>query len=292
MSDGLQDALRLKGEVALVTGGAAGIGLAIAERLRKEGANVLISDLQESLGRSAASQRGMTFLLHDVRDEAHWVRVVDEVKRRYGQLSILVNNAGILGSTLECDVESTTLAMWRDIFAVNVEGVFLGCKNALPVMRQADHGSIINISSVAGLLATPFAAAYGASKAAVRQFTKSVAQHCVQEGLRIRCNSVHPGNVRTALWDRQATESARLRNQSIDELIAEGRAEIPMGDFTRPEDVAAAVAYLVSADARHVTGVELPVDGGIINCDTYHVVANTVGKSKSPEQTDKVKEPR
>jgi NAD(P)-dependent dehydrogenase (short-subunit alcohol dehydrogenase family) len=263
---------RLEGRTALVTGGASGLGKAIAQRLSSEGASVIITDIAEELGKQTARAGGFFFLTQDVCEEASWTRVIREVEERYGQLDILVNNAGILGPVQAASPENTTLVSWRTIFAVNVEGVFLGCRAAIAAMRRLESGSIVNMSSVAGLLASPFATAYGASKAAVRQLTKSVAQYCAQERLNIRCNSVHPGNVRTPLWDRQAAEIAQARGVPLEQVVAEGREEIPMGDFTRTEDVAAAAAFLASDDARHMTGSQLVVDGGLVHCDTYHMV--------------------
>jgi 3(or 17)beta-hydroxysteroid dehydrogenase len=270
---------RLDKKIALVTGGAAGLGKAIAQRLVAEGATVVISDVQHDLGRATAKECGCTFLEQDVCDEARWTEVVREVEKRFGQLNILVNNAGILGPMDAINPENTPLAMWRKIFAVNVEGVFLGCRAAIAAMRRAGGGSIINMSSVAGLLATPYATAYGASKATVRQLTKSVAQHCAEHKLNIRCNSVHPGTVRTALWDKYAQETAAARGVPVETIIAESRAEIPMGDFTLPEDVAAAVAFLASEDARHITGTKLIVDGGFVHCDTYRHSSATGSKN-------------
>src|SRR5581483_7384071 len=181
----------------------------------------------------------------------------------------LVNNAGVIEPTDSANPEDTRLSVWKKVFAVNVEGVFLGCRAAIVAMRRTGGGSIINISSIAGLLATPYATAYGASKAAVRQLTKSVAQYCAREKLSIRCNSVHPGDVRTPMWERHAAEVAAARNLTFEAVVAAERAVCPMNDFTRAEDVAAAVAYLASADARFVTGAPLIVDGGLVNCDTY-----------------------
>jgi 3(or 17)beta-hydroxysteroid dehydrogenase len=260
---------RLHGKIALVTGGASGLGKAIAGRLAADGAVVVISDVQRDLGKATAQECGFTFLDHDVCDEQRWMEIVLTVEAQFGLLDILVNNAGILGRMDAVSPENTRLADWRRIFAVNVEGVFLGCRAAIPAMRRAGGGSIINLSSVAGIQATPFATAYGASKAAVRQLTKSVAQYCAQERLNIRCNSVHPGNVRTPLWDRHAEEVAQARGVPVETIIKEGKDEIPLGDFTLPEDVAAAVSFLASEDARHVTGEKLIVAGGLVNCDTY-----------------------
>jgi NAD(P)-dependent dehydrogenase (short-subunit alcohol dehydrogenase family) len=260
---------RLAGRIALVTGGASGLGKAIATRLAADGASVVITDLQVDLGGAVAAEHGLTFLKQDVCEEDQWPEVIREVEERFGRLDILVNNAGILGPMEAISPEDTPLTLWRKIFAVNVEGVFLGCRAAIPAMRRAGGGSIVNISSVAGLLATPYATAYGASKATVRQLTKSVAQYCAQQGLNIRCNSVHPGDVVTPLWERQAEESARLRGVPVEQIYAEARRSKPMGEFTRAEDVAAAVSFLASDDARNITGIKLIVDGGTVNCDTF-----------------------
>lgn len=262
---------RLDDKVALVTGGASGLGKAVAERLTSEGARVVITDLQVTLGEATAAEFGCDFLAQDVTDEMQWSRIIGEIKRRHGRLQILVNNAGITGPMDAVSPEDTRLADWRRIFAVNVEGVFLGCRAAIPAIHASGGGSIVNISSIAGLSATPYGTAYGASKATVRQLTKSVAQHCVERQLKIRCNSVHPGNVRTPLWEKQAEENARKRGISLEVFVEQNRSAIPMGEFTQPQDIAAAVAFLASEDSRHMTGAKLIVDGGIIHCDTYHL---------------------
>lgn len=272
---------RLDSRVALVTGGASGLGKAIAQRLAADGANVVITDIQSDRGQATAAECGFVFIEQDVCDEVRWSVVVREIEERSGPLRILVNNAGAIGLMDAVSPEDTRLADWKRTFAVNVEGVFLGCRAAIPAMRRAGGGSIINISSVAGLMATPYATAYGASKAAVRQLTKSVAQYCAQEKLNVRCNSVHPGNVRTQLWDKEyAAGSAQARGVSFEDFIAETKARIPMGDFTLPADVAASVSFLASEEARHVTGAKLIVDGGIVNCDTYRIIARDIAASR------------
>lgn len=255
--------------VAIVTGGASGLGKAIAQRLVADHAQVVITDVQTSLGEEGAAELGITFLQQDVTDEAQWNNVIRQVYERHGGLHMLVNNAGIFGSSDLVNPEQTTLSDWRRMFAVNVESVFLGCRAAIPAIRACGGGSIINISSVAGLLATPHATAYGASKAAVRQLTKSVAQYCAQENLRIRCNSVHPGDVRTPQWEKHVEKTARDRGITVEEKIAEVTGAIPLGELTLAEDVAAIVSFLASDDARHITGAEFIVDGGFVNCDTY-----------------------
>ena len=261
---------RLDQKIALVTGGASGLGYAIAQRLIADGARVTMTDLQSQLGQQAATASGCAFIEQDVTNEAQWGEIIQQVEARYGGLHILVNNAGILGPTGEgSSPENTSLANWRGIFAVNVEGVFMGCRAAIPAMRRVGSGSIINISSVAGLLATPDATAYGASKAAVRQLTKSVAQYCAKQKLSVRCNSVHPGPVRTPLLDKDFNEAAQRRGVSLAQVLAENKACVPLGDFTLAEDVAAAVAFLASDDARHITGSKVVVDGGIVHCDTF-----------------------
>ena len=262
---------RLAHTTALVTGGASGLGKAIAQRLAAEGATVVITDLQAELGNAAAADHHLTFLEQDVRDEGRWDEVVRGVEDRFGAVNVLVNNAGIVGPADAVDPESTRLEDWRRLFAVNVEGVFLGCRAAIPAMRRAGGGSIINISSVAGLLATPYATAYGATKAAVRQLTKSVAQHCVEQRLAIRCNSVHPGDVRTPLWDRLSADLARVRGISADEVLEGVKQKTPMGEFVQPEDIAAAVAFLASRDSHRITGEQIVIDGGMVHCDTFHM---------------------
>ena len=260
---------RLADKVALVTGGASGLGKAIAERLAAEGARVVISDVDRVAGAATAASESLIFLEQDVRDEQRWIQIVDEIKQRLGRLDILVNNAGILGPMNAISPVDTPLDVWRRIFAINVEGVFFGCRTAIPAMAATGGGSIVNISSIAGLRATPYATAYGASKAAVRQLTKSVAQHCAEKKLNIRCNSVHPGDVRTPLWDKGAGEIAQIRQVPVEEIIEDGRTDSPMGEFTLPEDIAAAVAFLASDEARHITGTKLIVDGGTVNCESY-----------------------
>lgn len=253
----------LNNKVALVTGGASGLGKAIAARLAAEGAKVFITDTQSDLGREVASEGGLHFLEQDVSDEKRWPEVVGQLEHSGGRLDILVNNAGILGPA-DSNPENTELSVWKKIFAVNVEGVFLGCRAAIPAMRRAGGGAIVNIASITAQMPTSNIVAYGAGKAAVRQLTKSVAEYCARQKLNIRCNSVHPGFVRTPALENGYVDIAQKSGKSVEEILEAGRSRIPLGDYTLAEDIASAVAYLASEDARHVTGTRLIVDGGIL----------------------------
>jgi NAD(P)-dependent dehydrogenase (short-subunit alcohol dehydrogenase family) len=255
---------RVAFKVALVTGGASGLGKAIAQLLAEEGATVIISDVQSELGMNTAKEGRFSYMKHDVREEARWTEIMYEIEQQFGRLDVLVNNAGIVGP-LEGDSgnpETTSLSSWRAVFAVNVEGVFLGCKTAIALMTKGGGGSIINISSIAALQAVPMAIAYGASKAAVQNITRSVALHCAKNGSRIRCNSVHPGNVRTPLLEKAMAEIARSRGVAYEEVVQEFRTDSAQGEFTEADDIAEAVLFLASDAAKRITGIQLVVDGG------------------------------
>jgi NAD(P)-dependent dehydrogenase (short-subunit alcohol dehydrogenase family) len=255
---------RVEGKVALVTGGASGIGRGCAERLAAEGAAVVISDLQDHKGAEvveAITAAGGTasFLRHDVTDEDAWIQVVGEVRKRHGRLDILVNNAGIGlgGSVLEMP-----LADFRRQTAVNVDGVFLGCKHGIPLMRQGDGGSIINMSSVAGLKGAPSLAGYCATKGAVRLFTKAVAMECANAQDHIRVNSVHPGIIETPIWLSIVNPQTPGANAPPD-LDAMSTLAVPLGVKGYPQDIANGVLWLASDESRYVTGAELVIDGGL-----------------------------
>lgn len=249
---------RLAGKVALVTGAGTGIGLATARLFAQEGARVAIGELDEKSGRAAAEAVKGSFHKLDVRLEADWTRALAEIKAQHGALHVLVNNAGVLCRSEEPHIEATSLEEWRWLQQINVEGVFLGCKLAIPALREAGGGAIVNLSSIAGLLATPHLAAYGASKGAVRQLTKSVAAHCGRRGYRIRCNSVHPGLIETQMGDKVMGLGGADPAQTKETR----RRAVPLGELGRPEDVASCILFLASDDSRYVTGAELVVDGG------------------------------
>jgi 3(or 17)beta-hydroxysteroid dehydrogenase len=259
---------RVEGKIAIVTGGGTGIGRATARRLAEEGAMVTITDVNTEAGQAVADELGgkAAFLQQDVRQEADWRRIMQAVAEHHGRPDILINNAGILATTPYQVLDQTDLEQWRAVQAVNVEGVFLGCKYGVAAMivggREkggAGGGAIVNLSSIAGLIGTPGAVAYGASKGAVRQMTKSVAIDCARKGLGIRCNSVHPGTIRTDMGD----EVMRMGGGDPVKALAASIRRIPMGEAAQAVDVANCILFLASNEARHVTGAELVVDGGI-----------------------------
>lgn len=249
---------RVAGKVALVTGAASGIGRACAKVLAREGAVVVLTDVQdgEAVAAGIRAKGGKaSFHKHDVTDEARWNAIVADTAKQHGRLDVLVNNAGIAVAGLVTDL---TLERWRHQMAVNVDGVFLGVKCALPLMRQNRGGSIINISSIAGLRGAATLSAYCASKGAVRLFTKSVALECAAMGDGIRCNSVHPGIIETPIWGQVIPGS----NEPMD-LDAMSAVRVPLKRKGLPEDIANAVLFLASEDSSYMTGEEMVVDGGM-----------------------------
>lgn len=254
--------IRLKGKVAIVTGGASGLGDAISRRLVEEGAVVVITDVNATAGRALAEEIGGHFLQQDVSNEEQWVETIQQVEDQHGALHILVNNAGIVGPMEQITPENTALSDWQTVQKVNVEGVFLGCRAAIPALKRSNGGAIINISSIAALVATPEGVAYGASKAAVRQLTKSVALYCAQQGINIRCNSVHPGNILTPMLRTAIEGMARSQDITFEQSLKNFEASNPQGKLQDPVDIANAVLFLSSDEARNITGAKLVVDGG------------------------------
>jgi 3(or 17)beta-hydroxysteroid dehydrogenase len=250
---------RVKGKVALVTGAARGIGEACARLLAKEGAQVMLGDLDHADGSAVAEsirrEGGQAdFFVQDVAEEASWPAVLEATHRRFGGLDILVNNAGI---AMVKNVEQTTLAEWRRMMAVNLDAVFLGTKYCIPLMAGR-NASIVNISSIEGLVGDAMLAAYNASKGGVRLFTKSAALHCARKGLKIRVNSVHPGSIWTPMVERYLKA---LGGDIEKKREAVGRQH-PLGTLGEPLDVAYGVLYLASDESKFVTGSELVIDGG------------------------------
>ena len=247
---------RLDGKVAIISGGAKGQGAVETELFAMEGAKIIFGDILDEDGKKVeakvAELGGDVEYIHlDVTSEADWQQAVERAESKYGKLDILVNNAGISMRHSDMDVSSED---WDTMMNVNAKGVFLGVKHAIPAMRRAGGGSIVNISSIAGILGRPMASpAYSASKGAVRVFTKSTAGRFAAEG--IRCNSIHPGPIDTDMI-RAATNSVRPETRV---------GEIPIGRLGQPEDVAYGALYLASDEASFVTGSELVIDGGVSN---------------------------
>jgi 3(or 17)beta-hydroxysteroid dehydrogenase len=247
---------RLEGKAAFITGGASGLGRAMAEAFAAEGARVAIADIDREGGTAAARRIGerAIFLAHDVASEEQWIANLAAASRALGHLDTLVNNAGI---GTRGNVESTTLAEWRRIHAVNLDGPFLGCKHGIPLLAAAGGGAIINISSVAGLIGARDSAAYCSSKGGLRLLTKSVAMHCAHRKNGVRCNSIHPVYTDTPMVGQMLAE-ARQPEKMLEAL----KAMIPLGRLGTPEELAQMAVYLVSDAAAFVTGAEFVFDGG------------------------------
>lgn len=245
---------RVEGKVAIVTGGAVGIGRATAELLAEEGAQVAVTDVDTDAGQATVDRindagGSAAFFEHDVADEAQWKRVVDDVQDAFGTPDVLVNNAGIY---LIKSMEETTVEEWRRLMDINVTGVFLGMKHCTPLMREAGTGSVVNLSSVAGLIGAANHTCYGASKGAVRIMTKDAALELAEAGVRV--NSIHPAYIDTQMADY----GAEVQEATKEELDAMH----PIGHMGEPIDVAYAVLYLASDESKFVTGTELVLDGG------------------------------
>jgi NAD(P)-dependent dehydrogenase (short-subunit alcohol dehydrogenase family) len=257
--------MRLQSKIALITGAARGIGEAIAAAFVREGATVWLADIREREGVAAARRLGprARFVPLDVRDEAHWQRAIGKVIARDGRLDVLVNNAGITGfeeSAGPHDPENANLADWRAVHATNLDGVFLGCKHAIKAMRAGGGtGAIVNMSSRSGLVGISGAAAYASSKAAVRNHTKSVALYCAEQGLNIRCNSIHPAAILTPMWEPLLGEGPEREKNMIAFV-----ADTPLRRFGRVEEVAAMAVLLASDEATYITGTEFNIDGGLL----------------------------
>lgn len=255
---------RLASKVALITGAARGIGAAISRAFVGNDAFVYVTDINDELGRSTAKELGTnaTYLHLDVREESDWRLAMSRVLEDKGKIDVVVNNAGITGfesGPVAHDPEHATLQDWHAVHRTNLDGVFLGCKNAINAMRRTGAGSIINISSRSGLVGIPAAAAYASSKAAVRNHTKTVALYCAQENLNIRCNSIHPAAILTPMWEPMLGDGPQ-RETRMQAFVR----DTPLRRFGLAEEVAAIAVLLASDEARYMTGAELVIDGGIL----------------------------
>jgi NAD(P)-dependent dehydrogenase (short-subunit alcohol dehydrogenase family) len=251
---------RVKNKVALVTGAAQGLGAATAMLLAREGAKVVLTDInidgasEEAKAINDEVPGSAIAIAQDVTDSERWSVVLDETRNQFGGLNILVNNAGIgsVGS-----VEDESFEQWQRVHAVNLDGVFHACKQALPLMSESGGGSIVNISSISGIIASHNLAAYNSAKAAVRHLSKSVALHCARARNNVRCNSIHPAFIDTPILDGMSGGLDR------DAALAKLGRQIPLGHVGQPDDVAFAVLYLASDESKFVTGTEIRIDGGI-----------------------------
>ena len=257
---------RLANKIALITGGSSGIGKATAELFMCEGAKVFIGDVKEAAGQQLEQQfpGKLRFIKLDVKEERDWINCLDHIRAECGKLDILFNNAGVMGSH---DPEHTTLEEWEFVHAVNLRSVFLGCKYGIGLMKERG-GSIINMSSRSGIVGVKNTAAYSSSKAAIRNYSKSVALYCANKGYNIRCNSVIPAAILTDIWNESFGEDRRGRIEEIS-------AAIPLGHMGEPLDVAYAVLFLASDESKYITGSEITIDGGIL-----------AGSSASPGKRD------
>ncbi len=266
---------RLEGLVALVSGAARDIGAGIARAFIAEGATVVLTDTRDGEGQTLADSLGSraSYRRLDVRQESEWSSVTQGILERFGGLDVLVNNAGITGfeeGQAAHDPEHATLEDWRAVLATNLDGTFLGCKYAIGAMRSRGTGSIINVSSRSGLVGVPGAAAYAASKAAVRNHSKSVALYCAEQGWSIRCNSIHPAAILTPMW-----EPMLGAGPDREKRIRAAVKDTPLQRFGRVDEVAAVAVLLASNEAAYITGTEINIDGGLL-----------AGSAASPKRTE------
>lgn len=255
---------RMEGKVALITGAASGLGRASAELFAEEGGQVMIADINEAGGQAVAESLGAAgaFVRLDVTSEESWVEALAATKAHFGGLHVLVQSAGI---AITADVTQTSLEDWRRVHAIDLDGVFLGCKHGVPLIAEtlADpalgsaSGSIVNISSIAGVIAGHNMAAYNSAKAGVRHLSKSVALHCARQGFAIRCNSIHPTFIDTPILNDITGKMGR------EEGLAKLGRQVPMGRVGRPREVAYSILFLACDESSYTTGSELLVDGGI-----------------------------
>jgi len=251
---------RLAGKVAMITGGGSGLGEATAIRFAAEGARVYVSDIREDAAITVAEaikKAGgkASSLVQDVCNEAQWSELMDHIIAEQGHLDILVNNAGIV---ITGTAEDASLEDWRKVTSVNLDGVFMGTREAIRVMKNSG-GSIINISSIEGIVGEPATAAYNASKGGVRIFSKSAALHCAEKGYNIRVNTVHPGFILTPMLTEGVENMPEDMRLDMEQVVAQ---RIPLGHMGEPEDIAYGCLYLASDESKYMTGSELVIDGG------------------------------
>lgn len=246
---------RVEGQVAIVTGGASGLGAATAKLLADEGAKVLVTDIQDEAGRAVAAECGGSFLHHDTAREDDWIQAFQRAQADFGPVSILFNNAGVRPNTVP--LEDITLDDWQAHMAINMDGVFLGIKHGIRAMKAAG-GSIVSTSSIYGIVGAAMVGPYSASKGGVRTLTKAAAMECASLGYPIRINSIHPGFIETGMLQSVKQEFGA---SMIEKKLT---GDVPMKRIGEPRDIAEGVLYLVADSGKYVTGIELPVDGGFL----------------------------
>ncbi|MGI9361007.1 MAG: SDR family oxidoreductase [Parasphingorhabdus sp.] len=244
---------RLKGKVAIITGAAKGLGEADARIFAREGATVILTDVDEECGQRVASEIGAAaeFIMQDVRDESGWEDLIADVVSRHGKLDILVNNAGVVEPGT---IETQTADEWRLVMGVSADGTFYGCKYAVPAMKNSGGGSIINMASIASVQGEPVVAAYAAAKGAVESLTRSIAVHCVNNGYNIRCNSVHPAGILTPMVE---AIGPKMAGRTDLRPASEGPAASALGE---PDDIANTVLFLASDESKFINGAAIRVD--------------------------------
>jgi 3(or 17)beta-hydroxysteroid dehydrogenase len=248
----------MTGKTALISGAAEGLGKAIAQRFAREGARLILTDIQVETGARTAEQIGgdTIFLAHDVSSEADWRRVIDDAVARFGGFDTLINNAAI---SVKGDIEHADFAHWARTRSVNLDGVFLACHMALPVLIANGPSSIVNITSALAVKAHVEMPAYSAAKAGVEQMTRSMALYCGRSGHPVRCNIVRPGSIMTPMQERVLAARGGARDDQFQKTLDLH----PMGRIAQPDEVANAVLFLASDEASFITGASLAVDGGL-----------------------------
>lgn len=256
---------RLEGKIAIITGASKGLGEADARLFRKEGATVVMTDVDEAAGQAVAKEIGADFIKQDVRSEDGWIKLIDDVVKKHGGLHILVNNAGVVEVGT---IETQTYADYKFIMDVSADGTFLGCKYAVPAMKASGGGSIINMASIASVQGEPYVAAYCAAKGAVEALSRSVAVHCAKSGYNIRCNSIHPSGIITPMVISMGEKVAKSGIGSLEER-GEGAGTSALGE---PNDIAHTVVFLASDESKFINGAQIRVDNAM------SVVAGQVGE--------------
>lgn len=253
--------MRVQNKVALITGGTGGIGSEAARVLAREGATVVITDLDEAIGKALADEIGGVFYRLDVTDHDAWEALIGDVLKTYGGIDVLVQCAGVEGN-LKVDVLDTSPDLWERVIAINLTGTFYGCKAVMPAMLAKKSGSVILISSIVSYMSAMSAAPYGVSKAGVQHLARTMALVGARNGAKVRVNSIHPGLIKSRMTDNIIKELAEAGGISEKEVESSMASEVPLGERGTPADIASLILYLASDDSRYMTGSDVKIDGG------------------------------